>query len=109
MRAALAFLTRIPMGRGLGAGADEGPGAAWFGVVGAVIGGLASLPILALGTLQPWAAAVLLLRSRRWSRARSTSTASPTQPTRSPRPMPIVRISLAGIRGSARPASPPSC
>jgi adenosylcobinamide-GDP ribazoletransferase len=61
MRAALAFLTRIPMGLGLGACADESPGAAWFGVAGAAIGGLASLPILALGTFQPWAAAVLAL------------------------------------------------
>ena len=57
MRAALAFLTRIPVG--VLPGRDEGPGAAWFGVVGAAIGLLGAIPVLVLGTFQPWAAAVL--------------------------------------------------
>ena len=71
MRAALRFLTRIPVGAGQGAdegadegaddGADDGPGAAWFGVVGAGIGVLGSVPVLVLGAFQPWAAAVLAL------------------------------------------------
>ena len=57
MRAALAFLTRIPVG--VLPGRDEGPGAAWFGVVGAAIGVLGAIPVLVLGAFQPWAAAVL--------------------------------------------------
>jgi adenosylcobinamide-GDP ribazoletransferase len=45
--AAVGFLTRIPLGRG----AIDRPGAAAFGVVGAVLAAIAALPLLALAGL----------------------------------------------------------
>jgi adenosylcobinamide-GDP ribazoletransferase len=42
--AAVGFLTRIPIGRGL----SDRPGVAAFGVVGALLGAIAALPLLAL-------------------------------------------------------------
>jgi adenosylcobinamide-GDP ribazoletransferase len=45
--AAVGFLTRIPLGRG----ASDRPGVAAFGVIGASLGAVAALPLLALGGL----------------------------------------------------------
>jgi adenosylcobinamide-GDP ribazoletransferase len=59
VRAAVAFLTRVPVGR---ASVDlERTGAAAFGLVGAGLGLVAAIPILVLGSLLPTPAAVLAL------------------------------------------------
>jgi adenosylcobinamide-GDP ribazoletransferase len=42
VRDAIAFLTRVPVAAG------DGPGAAWFGLVGAVLGAVAAIPVLLL-------------------------------------------------------------
>jgi len=46
-KAAVGFLTRIPLGRG----EHDRPGAAAFGLVGAALGAVAALPLVALGSL----------------------------------------------------------
>ena len=54
--AAIAFLTRVPVGAG---GATRArTGAAAFGLVGALLGAVAGLPLLALGVAHPFLAAV---------------------------------------------------
>jgi adenosylcobinamide-GDP ribazoletransferase len=57
--AAVGFLTRIPLGQGV----IDRPGAAAFGVVGAVLGAVAALPLLALGVLahEPLLGAVIAM------------------------------------------------
>jgi adenosylcobinamide-GDP ribazoletransferase len=59
VRAATGFLTRLPVGHT--AGEREATGAAAFGLVGAAIGGTASLPVVLLGERLPLPAAVLAL------------------------------------------------
>jgi adenosylcobinamide-GDP ribazoletransferase len=58
VRAAVAFLTRIPVGA---EGRVGGPGAAWFGVVGIGLGVLGAIPLVVLGPYLGWSAAVLAL------------------------------------------------
>ena len=59
VRAATAFLTRLPVGQP--AGEREATGAAAFGLVGAAIGGVGALPVVILGERLPLPAAVLAL------------------------------------------------
>lgn len=61
MRVALAFLTRLPVGRlDADAAADLAAAAAWFPVVGLLIGGLAALTRLAAGGVLPAGPATVL-------------------------------------------------
>jgi adenosylcobinamide-GDP ribazoletransferase len=59
LRAAVAFLTRLPLR--LATPDRERTGAAAFGLVGAAIGLIGAVPLLVLGARVPWPAAVLAL------------------------------------------------
>lgn len=56
VRGAVALLTRFPVGSAV----SEGPGAAAFGVVGAVVGGIGAVPLVVLGGpgVEPWLGAL---------------------------------------------------